>query len=98
MDRFFVNKEDIKNNNVEITKDDAKHISKVLRLKVGNNIEICDKENNEYICEIIETKAMTKAPISALYRKHQIEPIMTRDPYQINNARLAKNKTATHRF
>ncbi|MDR0879263.1 MAG: 16S rRNA (uracil(1498)-N(3))-methyltransferase [Clostridioides sp.] len=56
MDRFFVDKGDI---NLEeatcvMTGEDVKHISKVLRAKVGEKVEICDKNNNEYICEISE--------------------------------------------
>ncbi|MGO0807347.1 RNA methyltransferase PUA domain-containing protein, partial [Clostridioides difficile] len=33
--------------------EDVKHISKVLRCKLGEKLEICDKNNNEYICEIM---------------------------------------------
>ena len=33
---------------------DVKHISKVLRCKVGEKLEICDKDNSEYICEITD--------------------------------------------
>ncbi|OPJ55608.1 16S rRNA (uracil(1498)-N(3))-methyltransferase [Alkalithermobacter paradoxus] len=56
MDRFFV---DINNINIDnktciIEGEDVKHISKVLRCSVGDNLEICDKNNNEYICEITD--------------------------------------------
>ena len=56
MDRFFVDK-----NNIDIDKktcfiegEDVKHISKVLRSKIGEKIEVCDNENSEYICEITD--------------------------------------------
>ncbi|SHG89515.1 16S rRNA (uracil(1498)-N(3))-methyltransferase [Tepidibacter thalassicus] len=54
MDRFFV---DLKNINLDkkqcfIEGEDVKHISKVLRCNIGDKLEICDKNNNEYVCEI----------------------------------------------
>ena len=56
MDRFFIEK---KNINLEkstciIEGEDVKHISKVLRCKIGEKIEVCDKDNTEYICEITD--------------------------------------------
>ena len=54
MDRFFVEKKNInlENNTCIIEGEDVKHISKVLRCKIGEEIEVCDKDNTEYICEI----------------------------------------------
>lgn len=54
MDRFFVDKSQIdkESKSVEIIGDDVKHISKVLRSRIGDKLEICDGENREYICEI----------------------------------------------
>jgi len=54
MDRFFVEKKNInlENNTCIIEGEDVKHISKVLRCKIGEEIEVCDKDNSEYICEI----------------------------------------------
>lgn len=54
MDRFFVQKNDInlEKNTCIIKGEDVKHISKVLRCKIGEELEICDNDNNEYICEI----------------------------------------------
>ncbi|RDY23973.1 16S rRNA (uracil(1498)-N(3))-methyltransferase [Romboutsia maritimum] len=56
MDRFFVekNKINIENRTCVIEGEDVKHISKVLRCKIGEELEICDKENNEYICKITD--------------------------------------------
>jgi len=53
LDRFFVD------NRVGLIamitdKDEIKHISKVLRLKEGNKVEIFSKDEKEYIAEIIE--------------------------------------------
>lgn len=54
MDRFFVEKENInlENNTCIIEGEDVKHISKVLRCKIGEKLEVCDKQSSEYICEI----------------------------------------------
>ncbi len=72
MDRFFVDKNNVnlENNTCFIEGEDVKHISKVLRCKIGEEIEVCDKENNEYICEIanidkavVELKILDKKDI-----------------------------------
>lgn len=54
MDRFFVEKKNVnlENNTCIIEGEDVKHISKVLRCRVGEELEISDNDNNEYICEI----------------------------------------------
>ena len=54
MDRFFVEKKNVnlENNKCIIEGEDVKHISKVLRCRIGEELEICDNDNNEYICEI----------------------------------------------
>ena len=56
MDRFFVQKQNInlETNTCIIEGEDVKHISKVLRCKIGEELEICDNDNNEYICEITD--------------------------------------------
>ena len=58
MDRFFVQKQNInlETNTCIIEGEDVKHISKVLRCKIGEELEICDNDNNEYICEIVDIK------------------------------------------
>ena len=54
MDRFFVEKKNInlENKTCIIEGEDVKHISKVLRCRIGEELEVCDNGNNEYICEI----------------------------------------------
>lgn len=54
MHRFFVSSSgvDLNRKLASIEGEDVKHISRVLRLKEGNIVEICDGENHEYICEI----------------------------------------------
>ncbi|NLY70084.1 MAG: RsmE family RNA methyltransferase [Clostridiales bacterium] len=54
MNRFFVDKSAVKESTIEINdKEDIKHISKVLRLRVGDKIEISDSNEFEYITEIL---------------------------------------------
>ncbi len=52
MHKFFVSKENISEDTILITGDDVKHIGKVLRLKVGDKINISDGNSTEYICEL----------------------------------------------
>jgi len=63
MNRFFVNRDRILNNTVDIDGEDAIHILKVLRLKEGDSIEICDGEGNDYKGILLKT---TKAQIRVL--------------------------------
>lgn len=50
MSRFFSDK--IFNDVIEITGDDAKHISKVLRMSIGQSLTVCDLKGNDYDCKI----------------------------------------------
>lgn len=56
MDRFFTPKSNInlEQNTCIIEGEDVKHISRVLRCKENDKLEVCDMDNNEYICEIRE--------------------------------------------
>ena len=55
MPKFFVKEEQIKDNEITIIGQDVKHIKKVLRAKIGNELQICNSQNGKnYICEIQE--------------------------------------------
>ncbi|HZJ99295.1 MAG TPA: RsmE family RNA methyltransferase, partial [Tissierellaceae bacterium] len=55
MHRFFVNNNQIDNNNIYIIDKDLRHIKNVLRLKTKDRIEVsCDGIN--YECEILEIR------------------------------------------
>ncbi len=54
MPRFFVPKEQIGNEAVTILGDDAHHISRALRMAVGERITVCDMESAEYECELTD--------------------------------------------
>ena len=52
MPRFFVEKNNIHSDNIIITGDDVKHISRVLSLVCGDLITICDGEGTDYTVRI----------------------------------------------
>lgn len=52
MPRFFMNKADINSNIIILTGENASHIAQVLRLGIGDEIIICDGEQNDYHCKI----------------------------------------------
>ena len=55
MRKFFVNSENINEQYIEICGSDVNHIKNVLRLKNGDQIQICNQDTSEnYICEIAQ--------------------------------------------
>lgn len=54
MHKFFVKTDNIINDNIIIEGEDHQHATKVLRLKIGDKIQICDGAKNEYFCVIDE--------------------------------------------
>lgn len=50
MPRFFVRSTQIENGVVTVTGDDAFHISRSLRMAVGEHITVCDMQRKEYDC------------------------------------------------
>ena len=52
MSRFFVDPENIINDKITIEGEDARHIGKVLRCKIGEEITVCDLCGNDYLCKI----------------------------------------------
>lgn len=55
MNRFYVDKEQIQGKWAEITGEDVKHITKVLRLKAGDSVILCDGDNRDYDGTITKT-------------------------------------------
>lgn len=53
MPKFFVDKNNIGEKTIEITGEDANHISTVLRSKVDEEIIICDGYGTDYLCRLI---------------------------------------------
>jgi len=52
MHRFFTEKKNITGDNIVIRGEDVKHITKVLRLDVGDAVVVCDGDCTEYISKI----------------------------------------------
>lgn len=51
--RFFINKTDLNNNEIVLTDDEHLHLSKVLRLRVGDEVECFYDNGNILKCEIL---------------------------------------------
>ena len=51
MARFFVSSEEMKENNIVLTGENAAH-AKVLRLKIGEDVLVCDGQGNECSCSV----------------------------------------------
>ena len=54
MPRFFIRQQQIDNDVVSILGEDAHHISRSLRMAVGEHITVCDMQSIEYECELTE--------------------------------------------
>lgn len=52
MHRFFVSRDEISSDSIKLYGENAEHIFKVLRLRRGDKIIVCDGEENEYVCMI----------------------------------------------
>ena len=55
--KFFVNKEQIADNKVTLTGSDVSHIRTVLRLKVGDSIQVICDSDQWLIVRLVEVKA-----------------------------------------
>lgn len=54
MPKFFVPKENISENQIIINGEDVQHIKRVLRMKVGEELVVCDSRGTDYSAEICE--------------------------------------------
>ena len=54
MHHFFVTPDQVKEDYIYIEGSDVNHIKNVLRMKLGESLEICDGNNKKYLCEIEE--------------------------------------------
>lgn len=69
MQRYFA-KEIGKDYSFELSLDDSYHITKVMRMNVGDNIEVVFNEN-EYICEITSLEKCVKCKINTKLEKKE---------------------------
>ncbi len=56
MGKFFVKKNQIINNEINIIGDDVNHIKNVLRYNISDPIIVCDEDGRNYDCEIKDIK------------------------------------------
>lgn len=52
MHRFFVTPKQVKESQIYINGSDVNHIKNVLRMKIGEELQICDGNNKQYVCSI----------------------------------------------
>ena len=78
MNRFFTPAELIGEETAKIVGNDVAHISKVLRLSIGDTIELCDGQCNDYIAEISK---INKDCVSLKLLQHFPSP--TESKYQV---------------
>lgn len=67
MVRFFISPEDMLSDTIFLKGDNAQH-AKVLRLKVGESVLVCDGNGNECIC-MIELVSGSQVDLSVIERK-----------------------------
>ncbi len=53
MPRFFIDRNEIKDGRVTLTGEDARHISRALRMAVGDALVLSDGEGNELSCRLV---------------------------------------------
>ncbi|HBM81237.1 MAG TPA: 16S rRNA methyltransferase, partial [Clostridiaceae bacterium] len=82
MHNFFVACDAVHDGVIEISGDDASHISKSLRLSAGNEITVSDGNGNSYLCLI--SSVNKKAITCKIIKKSQsnTEPPIIVDLYQ----------------
>ena len=54
MTRFFVSPEELGNDNIQLVGENASH-AKVLRLKAGEQVLVCDGEGRECLCAVVDS-------------------------------------------
>ena len=54
MTRFFVSPEELGSENIQLVGENASH-AKVLRLKAGEQVLVCDGEGRECLCAVVDT-------------------------------------------
>ena len=53
MPRFFVDQSQIEGTEIVLRGEDAHHVARSLRMAVGDELTVCDREGVEYLCRIL---------------------------------------------
>ena len=70
MHRFFAEPSAVNSESITITGDDVQHISRVLRLKCGDTVSVCDGRGTDYICTLADiSKSEVRAQIKQKQKK-----------------------------
>lgn len=74
MPHFLIKKEEIKGNFIELIDNDSFfHLTRVLRVKLGENVKFIDENQNVYLSKITEiSKNILKAEITDKYKSDRI--------------------------
>lgn len=76
MHKFFISKSQISDSGITLIGDDVLHISKVLRLRTGDQILVCDREGMEFYCTIDEiAKKEIHCSIQSRFENHTEAPL-----------------------
>lgn len=70
MTRFFVDKEELLGSEITLSGENAAH-AKVLRLKNGEELLLCDGQGNEALCRVISSESLTLEVVQ--YRESETE-------------------------
>ena len=73
MVRFFITPEQLQQDAIRLTGENAAH-GKVLRLRVGEEVLVCDKQGNECICQIAAVNAGEIDLTVKIRQKSESEP------------------------
>lgn len=68
MHHFFVTPEQVRGNSIYIEGSDVNHIKNVLRMKIGEELQISDGNNKKYLCEI---ETMTSDEVCVAIKEEQ---------------------------
>ena len=76
MANFYIEKSDITENIAVITGEEAQHISRVLRMKKGDNVTLCDGEGMFYEATLTDFSDKTVTAEISSSRKAETEPFV----------------------
>lgn len=82
MQRFFLSADQIHGDKIIITGDDANHIKRSLRMKIGDEIIVSDMQKNEFECEIVSFDRETVTVHIINRKKNDTEPVYQAYLYQ----------------
>jgi len=82
MPRFFINPHDKEDTKVILSGPDVTHITKVLRLGIGDLVELCDGVGNDYLARIESTRSGLLIAHVEYMRSSYAEPVIDVTLYQ----------------